>query len=129
MQAITQKLARRAYALVSAVETEAREDYRTRALTFPAVVMQSGLVNAVGFGCSKRDKDGYARYLRDLESMLQIQPGQQSGQVLHERARTADLLDYRKLTRDVLAAAVQLKRAAEILIAAPRDRNAEGEQP
>lgn len=122
-------------------------DYLTRARGFPALVMQSGLVQATGFLLAKSqsggDTDGkraapdrhdapgkhdaYAAYAASLARVL----GYADAAALHAQAVGGDApgdahrqTDYRQLTRDVLHAASHLRRYAQIELkpeAAPVD--------
>ncbi len=115
------------------------KDYLTRSRGFPALVMQSGLVQATGFliaksqpggdADGKRDvpgkhnapgkhdaagkHDAYAAYAASLARVL----GHADAAALHAQAVGGDeheAVDYRQLTRDVLHAASHLRRYAQI---------------
>lgn len=115
----SQRLAGAALRKVEAVATDAvlRPKYRTRAMSFPAMVMQAGLVQSVGFLRAKsngKDDNEFGRYLLDLAQVLDEQ---QDAKRLHERAVAIDdLREYRLLTREVVDAAGWLKRFAQTLL-------------
>jgi CRISPR-associated protein Cmr5 len=103
-----------------------RKDYLTRAKGFPAMVMQSGLVQSIGFlvakstpGDSKqgdeadssKKHEAYLHYANSLASVLAYKRIDE----LHGHAIGKDgAPDYRQLTRDVLLAATHLRRYAQI---------------
>lgn len=102
----------------SAPEKE-RKEYKARADSFPVLVLQSGLAQAVGFMLAKAAKsDAYQRYLNDLATML----GFADGAALEQRAIGAELRDYRQLTREALAAASWLKRFGQAYLAEKGDQ-------
>lgn len=109
MQSISQQLSQRAYALV---RVQSSDDYKARAKSFPALILQSGLANAVGFALSKGSERGYGLYLSDLARMM----NQPDPRTMHTQIIKANLADYRLLTTRALSAACYLKRCAEILI-------------
>ncbi len=101
----------------SAPEKE-RKEYKARADSFPVLVLQSGLAQAVGFMLAKAAKSvAYERYLNDLATML----GFADGAALQQRAISAELRDYRQLTREALAAASWLKRFGQAYLAEKGD--------
>lgn len=103
-----------------------RKDYLTRAKGFPAMVMQSGLVQSIGFLVAKswpgddkpgdqrdpsKKHDAYAHYAQSLARVLAYE----QIEALHRHAIGLDSApDYRQLTRDVLLAATHLRRYAQI---------------
>ena len=103
-----------------------RKDYLTRAKGFPAMVMQSGLVQSIGFLVAKstsgdakqgdeadasKKHEAYAHYARSLADVLP----DMDIETLHRYAIGGDgAPDYRQLTRDVLLAATHLRRYAQI---------------
>lgn len=104
----------------AAKDTPIRKDYKTRAMGFPALVMQSGLAQAIGFLRSKSGtpSNAYARYLADLAVVM----GKVDAKTLHEAVIQAPIPDYRYLTRDALDAAAWLKRFAQTLLTDQEDR-------
>lgn len=90
--------------------------YRSRAMGFPAMVMQSGLAQALGFLQAKSGGkvagDEYGQYLNDIAKVA----GKDSGKALWEKAISVEIADYRLLTRDVLDAAGWIKRMTQAVI-------------
>lgn len=115
-----------------------RKDYLTRAKGFPAMVMQSGLVQAIGFLVAKstpadatqgdhpvpsKKHDAYAHYATSLARVLACQ----RIETLHRQAIGLDAApDYRQLTRDVLLAATHLRRYAQIELTTEKAARPEG---
>jgi CRISPR-associated protein Cmr5 len=95
-----------------------RKDYDTRAMSFPAMVIQAGAAQALGFlrakgGAGNGAKgNAYTRYLDDLARVL----GKPGGEVLHKQVIDAPLPEYRVLTRDLLDASAWLRRFAQALL-------------
>jgi len=115
-----QRLAGEAMARVKAVvakDAAFAKKYRTRAMGFPAMVMQAGLASSVGFLLAKAGEKAqgkeYRQYLDDLARVA----GYEGGLELHEKVIRADLAAYRLATRDVLDAATWIKRMCQALIA------------
>lgn len=119
-----------------------RKDYLTRAKGFPAMVMQSGLVQTIGFLVAKstsgdakqadqadpsKKHEAYAHYASSLARVL----GYTRIDALHRHAIGGDdAPDYRQLTRDVLLAATHLRRYAQIELktdAAAKQENAQAD--
>lgn len=100
-------------------ETEGRKsesEYLSFAQSFPALVHQCGLAQAVAFAQAK----GHGpQYLYDLAKAVGT-----SAEELTRRSREADVVDYTQLTRQTKMAAEWLKRYAEVLL--EKDR---GKQP
>ena len=98
----------------AAKDTLTRKDYKTRAMGFPALVMQAGLAQAIGFLRSKSGTppNAYARYLADLAVVM----GKVDAKALHDAVIHAPIPDYRYLTRDALDAAGWLKRFSQTLL-------------
>lgn len=105
-----QRMAGVALARVEAVagNTGLRKEYKTRALGFPALVMQSGLAQAVGFLRAK----GNNGYLDDLAAVMT----KKDAAGLHATIIHAPMLDYRFLTREALDAAGWIKRFSQTLL-------------
>ena len=103
-----------AHACVSAVASQAyASKYRALALSFPIMVLQSGLAQATGFLQAKSsDNNEYQRYLSDLAGIL----GKNSGKSLHKAVIESRLPDYQQLTRQALDASGWLKRYAQALL-------------
>lgn len=85
------------------------EKLRSVALSFPTMVLQSGLAQSISFleaKTSKASDKSQSEHYKQLEwiaKSLQIPD-------LEKEARTCDLGRYRQLTRDVLEAAMWIKR-------------------
>jgi len=112
-----QRQAEAALAKVDAIRADdkLRDDYKSRADSFPVMVMQAGLAQAVGFMQAKRnDKQAYGRYIDDLAAVL----GQHDGAVLQKTAISAPLPEYRRLTRETLAVAGWFKRFGQAYLGA-----------
>lgn len=98
-----------------------RAEYRTRANSFPTMIVQSGLAQAYGFLLAKR-KDGngslaeaYGAYLADVLRVaragwrgLPEQPDE-----FYKQLVSADLRSYRRMARALLDAALWLKMLAQ----------------
>lgn len=78
--------------------------YRTHALKFPSLLVQSGLVQAVTF-VSSRDDTGKL-FITNLASTIKRS-------TLIEDARTKPLSEYVRISADVLAAASWYRRFAQ----------------
>ncbi|AVP98230.1 type III-B CRISPR module-associated protein Cmr5 [Ahniella affigens] len=122
-----QKFASKAHAAVQNVRgsgslsAEAKrfaKEYKARAENFPVMVLQSGLLQAIGFLRAKGEGKGkpaeaYKAYLKDLVSLLSdITPKD-----YHEGLiKQTDLTRYRIQTRECLTAAGWIKRFAQTLL-------------
>lgn len=116
-QSRAQRLAQPALACVKSVAASAlAKDYKPRAMSFPTMVLQSGLAQALGFLAAKTGQDAkgkaYQQYFNDLATVA----GFSSAAALLEDGLKADLPRYRLLTRDVLDAACWLKRFSQSLL-------------
>ena len=95
------------------IEYEYASKYRALALSFPIMVLQSGLAQATGFLQAKSSGENeYQRYLSDLAGIL----GKSSGENLHQAVIDSSLPDYQQLTRQALDASGWLKRYAQALL-------------
>lgn len=109
------------------IEHEYASKYRALALSFPIMVLQSGLAQATGFLQAKSSGDNeYQLYLSDLAGIL----GKSSGENLHQAVIDSSLPDYQQLTRQALDASGWLKRYAQALLKedAPAPTTTEGAQ-
>lgn len=90
-----------------------KADYARVCKTFPALIHNSGLCQAVAFAESKDQGKGeeFGQYLDGLASIL----GMDSKQ-LSRRSRSDEVLAYQSLTHDALAVATWMKRFAEALL-------------
>ncbi len=126
METRDQKYAKDAFPKVKAQKNSTIEKgYRTIALNFPVMVLQSGLAQAIGFLVAKSDsenKNEYAVYLNDLASILV----KTDGNALHASIIASKLADYQHLTRQVLEVSAWLKRYTQSLLTKkPNTENAE----
>ncbi|MGI6075748.1 MAG: type III-B CRISPR module-associated protein Cmr5 [Pyramidobacter sp.] len=103
-----QKMAEKAFERVSDRKEASKdkkdgkwEEYKTFALSFPALIHSCGLVQAAAFACAKSHGD----YLADLQAVFDtIDKGD-----LLERSRKAGLAEYTRITRHATDAATWLK--------------------
>lgn len=108
----TQQYALRAYPKVEFQQgTETEKAYRTLALTFPTMVLQSGLVQAISF-FKEKNKAEHQAYLADLSHVLQME----NADVLHEKVIKSSVTEYQFLTRQSLEASAWLKRYTQALL-------------
>lgn len=115
MQTRTQRFAGKAMASVAARKGNLANEYKARADSFPTMVLQSGLTQALGF---LRSKGGvYVTYVDDVAHVL----GRASAAELHREAVGSTLPVYRRLTHEVLEAAGLIKRYAQIVLKDEKD--------
>ena len=110
----TQKYAQKALPLVEAVQhaTGSLEtNFRTVALNFPTMIMQSGLSQATGFLLAK-GKEEHLLLLGHLATLL----GFEQGKDLHQVVIKSSLQEYQLLTRQALDASAWLKRYTQALL-------------
>lgn len=114
METRDQKYAKAAFPKVSAPKNTAiKKGYRTLALNFPVMVLQSGLAQAVGFLMAKANSQNeYAVYLNDLASILL----HKDAKALHDDIINSPLANYQHLTRQTLEASAWLKRYSQSLL-------------
>jgi CRISPR/Cas system CMR-associated protein Cmr5 small subunit len=98
-----QKMAEKAFECV--LQKKGDEDYRSFALSFPALIHSCGLVQAVAFAKIK-----HSDYVEDLAAVLNEV---ESHTDLPNESRTADIVKYMRLSRRALSAASWLKRYAQ----------------
>lgn len=104
--------AEKAYPLVNAIKnTDIETQYRTLALNFPTMILQSGLVQAVGFLRAKGEKE----HLTLAEHISQLL-GYQTVQRLHDELLQSDITKYQLLTRNAIEATSWLKRYTQALL-------------
>jgi CRISPR-associated protein Cmr5 len=107
--------AQNAYGCVSSIEKEKvikkkdAEDYAQLAKKFPALVHNCGLAQAIAFVQAKEGKIGES-YIAHLTKTM----GEERD--LGSDSRSADLMKYQRLTREVIEAATWLKRYSEALL-------------
>lgn len=124
IQTRTQRYAAAALARVQVIRQDAQQrlEWKTRADTFPVMVLQAGLAQAVGFMLAKSqngaDDRGYSAYLNDLLAVLRAGGATQADnpQALQTEILALDLMAYQRLTRQTLEAAAWLKRMGQAYI-------------
>ena len=110
----SQQYAQEAYPLVAEMQKHQLEvKYRTLALNFPSMILQSGLSQAIGFLMAK-GKDEHQMLLDHLATLVLGKQAQDKQ--LHQTILTADLTHYQLLTRQTLEAASWLKRYTQALL-------------
>lgn len=103
--------AEKAYGRVAVHQQSPGErEYRSFALSFPALIHSCGLVQALAFAQAK----GHTSYLEDLEEVVFFELSPEGGLV--GRSRQAEVTEYMLLSRHAEAAAGWLKRYAEALL-------------
>ena len=110
----TQKYAQAAYPMVEEIQHSTgtlEANYRSVALNFPTMIMQSGLSQAIGFLMAK-DKGEHRALLRHLAQLL----GFESSNHLHQAVVKSELKQYQLLTRQALDASSWLKRYTQALL-------------
>ena len=114
----SQKQAQAAFQCVQkrAEDSNNRDEYKTFAMRFPALVHSCGLAQAVAFAQRKASDS----YLKDLKAVLQ-------NDKLEEKCRTAKLEEYLRLTRDVMQSATWLKRYVEAVFPKKNDSKGGGQ--
>lgn len=124
MEIRSQKMAQAAYPLVARLQRSNLESkYRTLALTFPTMILQSGLSQAVGFLMAK-DKEEHAELLNHLSELLGYKRHDNNSEAslkknreaFHSAILKADFSQYQLLTRKALDASSWLKRYTQALL-------------
>ncbi len=117
MKIRTHKYAELAYPLVSNIKgTGVEAKYRTLALTFPSMVMQSGLAQAVGFLMAKNN-DEHKTLLEHIAKLLNyVDNGRGSSEALHRAILSSSVTEYQLLSRKALEATAWLKRYTQALL-------------
>jgi CRISPR-associated protein Cmr5 len=112
-----QRMAQRAFACAEA--RSGNKEYASLAKAYPALIQAAGLCQAVAFAQAKRPE-----LLDDLA--MTMGPGSVANrETLARRSREAPLMEYLRLTRLALEAAVWIKRYVEALEkSAPRSSTA-----
>lgn len=113
----SQKYAQRAFGLIQKVkeENEKVKEYRTLALNFPTMILQSGLAQAIGF-LQAKGKEEHLLLLAHIAELLG-----ENKDSLHKKILEADLSHYQLLTRQAIEAASGLKRYTQALLPKPKD--------
>lgn len=108
----SQKMAQEAYPLVARLQHhELESKYRTLALSFPTMILQSGLSQAVGFLLAKGN-DEHLMLLTHLAELLYY-PNEHE---LYSEILSANLVKYQLLTRKALDASSWLKHYTQALL-------------
>lgn len=109
MQIRTQKYAELAYPLVADIKGKDLESkYRTLALNLPTMILQSGLMQTVGFLLAK-GADEHTKLYHHLTILL-------NDANLHATVRQSDIIQYQRLTRNAIEASSWLKRYTQALL-------------
>lgn len=109
MQIRTHRYAEVAFPLVEKLKNDTFEaKYRSLALNFPTMIMQSGLAQAIGFLMAK-GKDEHKTILQHIEKILD-RPN------LHADILSSNVQQYQLLTRQTLDATAWLKRYTQALL-------------
>ncbi|WP_049229309.1 type III-B CRISPR module-associated protein Cmr5 [Morococcus cerebrosus] len=113
----SQKYAQRALGLIQRVKekNEKVKEYRTLALNFPTMILQSGLAQAIGF-LQAKGKEEHLLLLAHIAELLG-----ENKDSLHKKILAADLSHYQLLTRKAIEAASSLKRYTQALLPKPKD--------
>lgn len=110
MRIRTHRYAEAAFPLVKQLQGDSLEaKYRTLALTFPTMIMQSGLAQSIGFLMAKNN-DEHKTLLQHIELIL----GRKDR--LHSDILKSEIEDYLLLTRQALDATAWLKRYTQALL-------------
>ncbi len=123
----SQKYAQRAYGLIQKVKDDNKQvkEYRTLALNFPTMILQSGLAQAIGFLQAKgKDKEGKEAKGKEEHLLLLAHIAELLGEnkdSLHKKILAADLSHYQLLSRQAIEAASSLKRYTQALLPKPKD--------
>ena len=115
----SQKYAQRALGLIQRVKekNEKVKEYRTLALNFPTMILQSGLAQAIGFLQAKgKGKEEHLLLLAHIAELLG-----ENKDSLHKKILASDLSHYQLLTRQAIEAASSLKRYTQALLPKPKD--------
>lgn len=113
----SQKYTQRAYGLIQKVKDDNKQvkEYRTLALNFPTMILQSGLAQAIGF-LQAKGKEEHLLLLVHIAELLE-----ENESSLHKKILEADLSHYQLLTRQAIEAASGLKRYTQALLPKPKD--------
>ena len=117
----SQKYAQRAFGLIQKVKDSNKQvkEYRTLALNFPTMILQSGLAQAIGF-LQAKGKEEHLLLLAHIAELLE-----ENKDGLHKKILEADLSHYQLLSRQALEAASSLKRYTQALLPKPKDEPGE----
>lgn len=107
-----QKYAISAYENVKNVKDLEKNKYKTMTDKLPVLIHSAGLAQALAFVDAKAAKEeAWKLLLNHLATTIEMDKNK-----LLERSRMAELAEYMKLTRDVLAALSWYKRFAQALL-------------
>ena len=99
-----------AHKFVSGLVSEGKAgEYSSFSKSFPAVINNCGLAQAIAFGFAKKPPLDYMRHLA-------IVAGFKDQDAMADGCRNADVAEYLRLTRQTLKAATWLKRYSEALL-------------
>ncbi len=114
----SQKYAQRALGLIQKVKDDNKQvkEYRTLALNFPTMILQSGLAQAIGF-LQAKGKEEHLLLLAHIAELLG-----ENKDSLHKKILASDLSHYQLLTRQAIEAASGLKRYTQALLPKPKDK-------
>ena len=119
MKIRTHKYAELAYPLVLKIQGDSVEaKYRTLALTFPSMIMQSGLAQAIGFLMAKSKKNlEHQVLLEHVAKLLKFVDNQKGdSDALHKAILKSSVTEYQLLSREALDASAWLKRYTQALL-------------
>jgi CRISPR-associated protein, cmr5 family len=113
----SQKYAQRSFGLIQKVKDDNKQvkEYRTLALNFPTMILQSGLAQAIGF-LQAKGKEEHLLLLAHIAELLG-----ENKDSLHKKILEADLSHYQLLTRQAIEASSSLKRYTQALLPKPKD--------
>lgn len=112
MQIRTHQYAEKAYPLIEKIQKHPVEaEYRTIALNFPTMIMQSGLSQAIGSLMAK-GKEEHCIFLEHIAELLEANDARD----LHSTILASDITQYQLLTRKALNATSWLKRYTQALL-------------
>lgn len=114
----SQRYAAQIFEQVSQVPEAERQKYGSMAHKLPVLIRTAGLAQALAFVHS-RGSDEQKKLLDHIAAVID-EPD------LLARSRTAELADYMRLTRDVLAALVWYKRFAQSVLGIEAGEEVEG---
>ncbi|SUO95045.1 type III-B CRISPR module-associated protein Cmr5 [Suttonella ornithocola] len=110
----TQQYATRAYDLVKQQKDKSIEaEYRTLALNLPPMIMQSGLIQTLGFLQAK----GKEQHRLLLEHLILTMKQHDDVDGFYQAVLASDIASYQLLTRQAIEAASWLKRYTQAFLA------------
>ncbi len=129
MEIRTHKYAKAAYPLIEAVkDSDIESKYRTLALNFPTMIMQSGLMQAIGF-LQAKGKPEHQTMLQHMANLLGYHTGEQADiERLENAILSSDITKYQLLTRKALNASGWLKRYTQALLKSESGNERQGDE-